>query len=183
MTKQVHRSANTTHVIQGEYATSGDSEEMLTTILGSCICTCLFDPIAKIGGMNHFLIGDAPTKNSVDLKYGLHAMELIINDLLKLGARRIHLEAKLFGGASMLDGLTDIGAKNAEFAIDFLSKEKIPLSGKSLGGKSARRIRFWPTTGRTQQLLIQNSVIVRKQEVQYFSSRSKETAFGSVELF
>lgn len=172
----------TTHIIQGSFVVSSDPNEMLVTILGSCVSACLYDPNIRIGGMNHFLLGHDPSENSQDLKYGIHSMELLINELLKHGANRKKICAKLFGGAQMRSIGFGIGQKNIEFAVGFLQNEGIELMGQSLGGTSARRIRFWPTNGRSQQLLVEKSVDVidgndlREHPVSKFSS-------GTIELF
>ncbi|MCE6950369.1 chemotaxis protein CheD [Cereibacter sphaeroides] len=152
--REVGASVRTLHVLQGACEASASSDQMLTTILGSCVCTCLCDPVAAVGGMNHFLLPYAGFENSHQLRYGLHAMELLINAVLKLGASRNRLEAKIFGGAMMSDRLGSIGQANAEFALQYLAKEAILCTGQSLGGTRARRIRFWPTTGRAQQMFL-----------------------------
>lgn len=146
---------NRLNVIQGEHAVSSKPTDCLTTILGSCVATCLYDPVAKLGGMNHFLLPGGGQADSYDANsYGLNAMEILINGLLKKGAKRNRFEAKIFGGARIIDGLTDIGQKNAEFAAEFLAFEGIACVSKSLGGTMARRIRFWPTDGRVQMKLL-----------------------------
>jgi chemotaxis protein CheD len=138
------------HVVQGSFRISDRDGDTLTTILGSCVATCLYDPTVRVGGMNHFLLPDGG-KGKGDLRrYGLHAMELLINALLKAGAQKHRLQAKLFGGAAMHDGLRDIGRSNAEFARRFLATEGIPCIAENLGGTQGRRLRYWPTTGRAQ---------------------------------
>lgn len=144
--------SNVIHVIQGESHVSADPSAMMTTILGSCVAACMFDQRAGVGGMNHFLLPGDDNGGDEDLRYGVHAMELLINGLLRLGARRDNLRAKLFGGARMVAGLSDIGAKNAAFANEFLAREGLQCVGGSLGGDHARRIQFWPTTGRARQI-------------------------------
>lgn len=144
----------TVHVMQGGFEASASPSDMFTTILGSCVCTCLCDPVAGVGGINHFLLPDGGSGESRQLNYGLHAMELLINALLKLGASKDRLEAKLFGGAMMNNRLGSIGRANADFALRFLETESIACVGKSLGGTMARRIRYWPTTGRAQQMFL-----------------------------
>ncbi|CUH82419.1 chemotaxis protein CheD [Tropicibacter naphthalenivorans] len=149
-----------TNVIQGDYFISEDPSEVLTTVLGSCIAVCLYDTQRKIGGMNHFLLPSRDGQDGENVRYGAYAMELLINGLLKKGAMRNRLEAKVFGGASMMGNLRDIGASNAKFAHKFLSDEGIPCAAESVGGTSARRIRFWPTSGRVRQLLVTDKVDV-----------------------
>lgn len=146
------------HIIQGE-AKWGEGEGLvLTTLLGSCVAACMRDPVAGVGGMNHFLLpGGTEGTSSRSESYGLYLMELLINGLLKKGARRERLEAKLFGGARTVEGLSDIGAKNAMFAKNFLRMEGITLLGGDLGGDKGRRIEYWPHTGRARQIFLDKS--------------------------
>lgn len=138
------------NIVQGEYFVSDDPRLVITTILGSCVAACMRDPVAGIGGMNHFLLpGEGAGQEG--LRYGAYAMELLVNGLLQRGARRERLEAKLFGGGRLLKGLTDIGQQNAEFAERFLQDEGIAYGGGSLRGDHARRIQFWPVSGRVRQ--------------------------------
>ena len=138
--------------MQGRFAVSDDPQEMLTTILGSCVAACIRDPAAGIGGMNHFLLpGEA---GSDDVRYGVHAMELLVNGLLTRGARRERLQARIFGGARMVHGLSDVGAQNVAFAERFFQTEGIPLDAGSTGGAQARRVQFWPVSGRTRQMFM-----------------------------
>ncbi|TMV12936.1 chemotaxis protein CheD [Arenibacterium halophilum] len=146
------------HVIQGEFKASDDPEVTLTTILGSCVSTCLFDAIAGVGGMNHFLLPKGDSGASVQNRYGLLAMELLINELLKMGASKSRLQAKLFGGAMMDSRLGRIGDENGRFALAFLENENIPCISSSLGGTAARRVRFTPSSGAAQQMLIADHV-------------------------
>lgn len=145
------------NLVQGEYAVSAESSVALTTILGSCVAACMRDPRAGVGGMNHFLLPGALLGKEEGVERAVHAMELLINDLLKAGARRDRLEAKLFGGARMMKNLSDIGAQNGAFATSFLRQEGIPVIGSSLGGDQARRIRFWPVSGKAQQRVLGQS--------------------------
>ncbi|MEM9705023.1 MAG: chemotaxis protein CheD [Pseudomonadota bacterium] len=142
------------HVIQGEYEISDNPEIVLSTILGSCVAVCLRDPGAKIGGMNHFLLPFGSGEDGNTEKYGAYSMEVLINALLKAGVRRHYLEAKIFGGGRMMQGLGDIGNSNVNFARDFLECEGIPIISESTGGLQARRVKFWPVSGRAKQLLI-----------------------------
>lgn len=148
------------HIVQGEQYVDDNPNTVLTTILGSCIAACIWDNTIGLGGMNHFLLpgtdsgaqqrmleGDA-------MRFGVHAMELLVNGLLGRGAQRHRLQAKLFGGARMIKGLTDIGELNATFAERFLKAEGIAIAGGSLRGEQGRRIQFWPVTGRARQVLL-----------------------------
>lgn len=138
------------NVIQGETRVSQDKDVVLTTVLGSCISACLYDPIAGIGGLNHFLLaepGVAETDPKSMQRYGVYAMEVLINAMMALGAQRHSLKARLFGGAMMRDGFRDIGTANAQFARRFLADERIALVGEDVGGVSARRVEFRPALG------------------------------------
>jgi chemotaxis protein CheD len=150
-----------THVVQGCYAVSTDAHELLTTLLGSCVAACIRDPVAGVGGMNHFLLpGEA---GSADVRYGVHAMELLVNGLLQRGARRDRLTARIFGGARMVQGLSDVGALNVAFAQRFVRDEGIRLDGGSTGGVQARRVQFWPVSGRTRQMFMGGTELVEAE--------------------
>jgi chemotaxis protein CheD len=163
MIADAHRSdssgAKRLHVVQGEYAVTEDPTVMMGTILGSCVAACIRDPKAGVGGMNHFLLpgdkaGAAAGGGPQALRYGVQSMELLLNALYRLGAQRERLEVKLFGGARVIDGLSDVGQQNAAFAERFLQAEGIALMGGSLRGEQARRIQFWPVSGRVRQMAL-----------------------------
>jgi chemotaxis protein CheD len=166
------------HVIQGEQAVSDDVNMSLQTVLGSCVSACLHNPVRRIGGMNHFLLPDDGT--GADMRYASAAMERLVNELLKNGADRGRLEAKLFGGARIMSNLPDIGRRNAESALAFLRNEGIACRSQSLGGSQARRVRFWPATGRAQQLLIERCDAAQEREI---AAERPSRPAGSVELF
>jgi len=142
------------NIVQGEYHVSADEALSITTLLGSCVAACIHDSTAQVGGMNHFLLPGDETASPLVARHGVHLMELLINGLLKKGAARPRLEAKLFGGARTMQGLGDIGAANARFAQEFLKREGIAVTGGSLGGETGRRIQFWPASGRVMQKLV-----------------------------
>jgi chemotaxis protein CheD len=142
-------------VIQGEFNVSASPQDVMSTVLGSCVAVCLHDPVRQIGGMNHFLLPfgeDRATTKPV--RYGLYAMEMLINALMKEGASKDRLQAKLFGGAKIMADLRDIGTANAAFARDFLRTEGIPCLAESLGGTNARRVVFRPFTGAARVMLV-----------------------------
>ncbi len=173
------------HIVQGEYHVTSDAGVMLTTLLGSCVAACLRDPDMAIGGMNHFLLpgqeGDLEEGLRRDAeRYGVHLMELLVNGLLRQGARRERLEAKLFGGARTMEGLADIGARNADFAERFLRHEGIRLVGGSLRGEQGRRIQYWPGSGRARQVFLSTDQIPPPQNA--VSTRAP-LGGGSVEFF
>lgn len=142
------------NIFRGTCEISDDPEVYFATILGSCISVCLRDPVAKVGGMNHFLLPGTRDSGELSLSHGVHAMELLINALLKQGAQKRRLEAKLFGGAHVVSGVKDIGRSNSAFAERFLSDEGISCVARSLGGVQARRLHFWPVSGKVRQLLL-----------------------------
>src|SRR5690606_39636179 len=116
-----------------------DQPVALVTLLGSCVAACLYDPVLGLGGMNHFMLpgGD---NNATSARYGMNAMELLINDLLKRGARRQRLQAKVFGGGNVLSGFHShpIGTRNADFGIDCLAAERMPGIARGRGARPGR---------------------------------------------
>jgi chemotaxis protein CheD len=170
------------HVVQGEFRVSAEPDLILTTILGSCVAACLHDAQAGVGGLNHFLL-PGNEGGAENLRYGVHAMELLINGLLKAGARRSFLRARLFGGARMMDRLSDIGEQNARFARRFLQDEGIPLAGSDLGGTAARRLQFWPAFGRTRCIHVVPDEATLRRETTLATHLPPEPAAGAVELF
>lgn len=168
------------HVVQGGHAVSDDADACLTTILGSCVAACIWDPDARLGGMNHFLLPEAPDGAPGDRRYGVQAMELLINGLLARGARRDRLRAKVFGGGRMTRGMADIGGRNSEFVRRFLRDEGIPIDGQSLGGEAARRVQFWPATGRARQTLVDPTGVATEESR---APRAPAPAGGDLELF
>src|SRR5262249_33778023 len=147
-----------------EFVVSSDDDVALTTILGSGVAACMRDPLARVGGMNHFLLPGALAGE--DLEPGVHAMELLLNALLRAGAKREPLVVRLFGGVRMMKNLSAIGSKNAALASSFLRQEGIACLGDSLGGEQARRIRYWPVSGKAKQMLVgQTDVFAREMKV------------------
>ena len=171
--------ATKVHVGQGEHYVTDDPDVMLTTILGSCVALCLRDPVAGIGGMNHFLLPDgAGAGTDAGRRYGAYAMEVLINDVLKAGGRRERLEAKLFGGGRMFDSLSDVGAANAAFAERFMADEGIPVLGGSMGGFGGRRLHYWPVSGRARQRAVMDVAAVPLPKI-----TQPPVAAGDLELF
>jgi len=142
------------NIIQGEIAVADTPDTVISTLLGSCVAVCLHDGTARLGGMNHFLLGEPGGGDVIPLhemqRYGIHAMELLINGLMAKGAARHRLKAHLYGGANMITGLGSIGSANAAFAERFMRTEGIPIGLKDLGGASARRVEFMPFEGRSR---------------------------------
>lgn len=145
-------------ITQGEHAVGASENTVISTLLGSCVAVCLWDEQAKAGGMNHMLLAVSETQSGICNLSGINAMEVLINDIIKLGGSRGNLKAKVFGGAQMISGLSDVGQSNAAFALEFLENEGIDCVGQSVGGNSARNLKFWPGTGRALQRLTQTKV-------------------------
>ncbi|MEM9433272.1 MAG: chemotaxis protein CheD [Pseudomonadota bacterium] len=151
-------------VTQGDYRVSAKSNDVFTTVLGSCVSVCLFDPKSRVGGMNHFLLPRESNARSTDcIKYGTNAMEVLINKILQMGGRKQNLQAKLFGGASLVSNLGNIGEKNIVFAREFLDAESIECIAESLGGTNARRLRFAPTSGKAKLLVIPSDEVIETE--------------------
>lgn len=169
------------HLLQGQFEVSDSPDVMITTTLGSCVACCLHDPIRKIGGMNHFLLPHGEGASGPEARrYGAYAIEVLINALLRKGADRHSLEGRLFGGARLSPLLPDIGGQNALFAKSYLENEdiRIMLPG-SVGGQQARRIQFWPTTGRARQRLVDEAEVFRSETV----LETRRPSDGAVEVF
>ena len=147
-------------VMQGQARVSAGPTVEFSTVLGSCVCTCLFDPVSEIGGMNHFLLAEPPPGASynVDEHYGVYLMELLINEMLGHGAVKQRLRAHLYGGANLNPRLPQIGARNAEFAHSFLSREAITVVREDLGGTRARRVDFRPAQGQVRCRAVENTL-------------------------
>jgi chemotaxis protein CheD len=184
----------TVKILPGEYyVTRGD--EAISTVLGSCISACVRDPVRNVGGMNHFMLPeDASTgpNNWLDpavglaTRYGSYAMENLVNDLLKLGAARERLEIKVFGGGSILAGMTDIGARNIEFIHNYLQLEGYRLAAEDVGGTQPRRVIYFPAQGivRMRRLRqVENRTISHHEQLYLASLGNKAAGGGDVELF
>lgn len=175
-------------ILPGEYLVTGD-DVMLVTVLGSCVAACICDPLLRIGGMNHFMLPDSGSSdvNNESTRYGAYAMEMLLNDLLKRGAARQRLQAKVFGGGAVLPGFTttNIGAQNASFVINYMNAEHIPVQAQDLGDTCPRRVHYFPQTGRTmvKRLPSAPGAEVVIEELRYRSRLKESPTTGSVELF
>jgi len=175
-------------ILPGEYYVTA-RKMVLVTVLGSCIAACLRDPILRIGGMNHFMLpdqgGNSNSILSLSARYGSYAMELLINHLLKMGAQRLRLEAKVFGAGQVLAGVTDVGIRNTIFVRDYLEREKIKLVAEDLGGYFPRKIYFFPETGRVlvRELRHQHNDTILQREQSYSQIIKTVPVGGDPELF
>lgn len=177
-------------ILPGEYyVTTGD--KLIVTVLGSCVSVCLRDKHTGMGGMNHFLLpGDNQNDASLvteSARYGVYAMELLVNHLLKMGANRNRLEAKVFGGGNVLRGLTvnNVGQRNAEFVLDYLHLEQIPIIAQDLLGEFPRKVYFFPDSGQVlvKKIKTLHNSTIMDRESEYRMRVKFAPKSGEVELF
>ena len=173
-------------VLPGEYFVSNE-EIVIMTVLGSCIAACLWDGKARVGGMNHFMLPDGEGGDGSG-RYGSFAMELLINEMLKLGARRETMQAKIFGGAQVMAGFTtmNVGERNTKFVIDYLSTERIPVVSQDVLDIHPRKVCFFPTSGKALVKRLAHShpeTLVVEERRGNAATVAKSNAGGSVDLF
>jgi len=177
-------------ILPGEYYFT-HKPMLIVTVLGSCVAACVRDRVSGIGGMNHFMLpdgsGDASNPTSASMRYGAYAMEVLINQLIKAGARRDNLEAKVFGGGNVLRGFTaiNVGERNAEFVRDFLHTEKIRIVAEDLNDVFPRKVYFFPGTGRVlvKKLKQLNNYTLVKREQDYATRLKTNAVAGDIDLF
>lgn len=180
--------AEAAKILPGEYCVS-DRGMLLVTVLGSCVAACIRDVDSGIGGMNHFMLPDEGGRDTVgtSARYGTYAMEVLINHLLKMGARRNRMEAKVFGGGAVLASLSssNVGVKNAEFVLDYLKTEKIPVVAKDLLDSYPRKVYYFPDSGRVlvKKLHRVHNDTLFSRERAYKDRLSVDKVEGDVELF
>jgi chemotaxis protein CheD len=177
-------------VYPGDFYVTTNKNEMLVTVLGSCVAACIRDPLTHFGGMNHFMLPEDESgqwgTELMSTRYGNHAMEKLVNELIKLGCPRERMEVKVFGGGNVIDSQHAIGSKNAEFITRYLQAEGLKCIAQDLGGDYPRRIEFLPATGRVVRRLLRrtDSAPIVREEVAYQSSLSSSSmAAGEIELF
>jgi chemotaxis protein CheD len=174
----------------GEYYATG-RDMLLVTVLGSCVCACIRDKVSGIGGMNHFMLPhNGQDKNNPlgeSARYGAYAMEILINQLQKMGAKRGNLEAKVFGGAAVLRGFTvnTVGESNAEFVLHYLKTEKIRVAAQDLLDIYPRKVYYFPQTGlvRVKRLRAVHNDTIINRESDYKSRLQCSKIEGDVDLF
>jgi len=181
---------NAAKILPGEYYVTA-RDMVLVTVLGSCVSACIRDRVSGIGGMNHFMLPDSNRDSSdvtnVSARYGTYAMEMMINQLMKMGARRANLEAKVFGGGSVMSGFAtaNVGGRNAEFVLDYLHTEGITLTGQDLLDVYPRKVYFFPGSGRVlvKKLRKMHNETIIEREKAYRSRLKTADIQGDVELF
>jgi len=176
-------------ILPGEYYYTA-KDMLIVTVLGSCVSACIRDRTRALGGMNHFMLpdgGEPGNPVSASMRYGTYAMEVLINDLLKSGARRENLEAKVFGGGAVLRGFSamNVGERNAAFVINFLKTERIPVVAEDLNDIYPRKVYFFPRTGKVlvKKLMQTHNDTLAKRELDYASRLKVTPVSGAVDLF
>ena len=178
-------------ILPGEYYFT-PKDMLIVTVLGSCVAACIRDRVSGIGGMNHFMLPDGGSESdnspvSLSMRYGTYAMEVLINDLLKAGARRENLEAKVFGGGNVLRGFVaiNVGERNAQFVRDYLKAEGIRVVAEDLNDVHPRKVYFFPRSGKVLvkklKQLNNNTLVNREQD--YAARLQTKPVAGDVELF
>jgi chemotaxis protein CheD len=177
-------------ILPGEYYFT-PKDMLIVTVLGSCVSACIRDRVSGLGGMNHFMLpdggGDVNNPVSPSMRYGTYAMEVLINDLLKAGARRENMEAKVFGGGAVLKGFTaiNVGSRNADFVMNYLKTEKMRVVAEDLNDIYPRKVYFFPRTGKVlvKKLMQTHNDTLARRELDYASRLKVEPVGGEIDLF
>ncbi len=176
-------------VFPGEFYVSRNPDEVLVTVLGSCVSACIRDPATRIAGMNHFMLAHHETGQWGDsqksTRFGNFAMEKLINELMKAGCRRERMEIKVFGGGNVIDSNNLVGSDNADFVMSYLKAEGLKCAVSDLGGTQPRRIHYYPATGRVVRRLLGSAdkYAVTRDEKEYGSRLKSQDTAGDIELF
>ncbi len=185
-----HFNCDAVKILPGEFFATKEST-LIVTVLGSCVSVCLRDPNKNIAGMNHFLLPNDESVNpsvlSDSARYGVYAMELLINQMMKMGANKKNLQAKIFGGGNVLKGFTqnNVGQRNAEFVVDYLKAEHIPILASDLLDHFPRKVYFFASSGEVKVRKIKslhNSTIIDR-ESEYRMKIRNSAKSGDVDLF
>jgi len=182
-----HFKTEAVKILPGEYFVYNEDVLIMTT-LGSCIAACLWDRNARVGGMNHFMLPDVGGGGADSGRYGSYAMELLINEMLKRGASRMTLEAKVFGGGAVISGMSSInvGERNTAFVMDYLKTERIPVVSKDVLEIYPRKVCFFPASGKAmvKRLAPTNAdALVAQDRAAAQRAVPQSTGGGSVDLF
>lgn len=181
-------SAEAVKVLPGEYFVT-TTDMVLVTVLGSCVSACIRDREKGIGGMNHFMLAESVDRGvlSASARYGNYAMEILVNHLMKLGARRQNLEAKVFGGGRVMASLESsmVGERNSSFVLEYLKTEGIAVAAKDLLDVTPRKVYFFPATGRVlvKKLARVHNDTLERREKEYAARLVEAPVSGDVELF
>ena len=176
-------------VFPGEFCVTKEPDEILVTVLGSCVSACIRDPATGIGGMNHFMLAKGRSggwgNDPQSARFGNFAMEKLINELLKAGCSRERMEIKVFGGGNVIDASTAVGSDNAEFVLRYLEAEGLRCSAEDLGGSHPRRIHYYPSTGRVVRRLLGTgeTYAISREEREYADRLRQRQPAGEIHLF
>ncbi|HWF94673.1 MAG TPA: chemoreceptor glutamine deamidase CheD [Xanthobacteraceae bacterium] len=180
----------TIKVLPGRFYITPRADEVIVTVLGSCVSACIRDAQTGVGGMNHFMLAsDAAGQwgsDSQSTRYGNFAMEKLINELIKAGCPRERMEIKVFGGGNVTDTRNQIGTQNAEFVLRYLEDEGLSCTARDLGGPYPRRIQYFPATGRVVRKLLtggDRELIVREESEYAKQLAGTKAIAGEVQLF
>jgi len=191
-TRRFFDSANANWMVKvfpGEFFVTSKSDEVLVTVLGSCVSACIRDYRKGIGGMNHFMLPHSHAGNwAGDLqstRFGNFAMEKLINELMKAGCSRDSLEIKVFGGGNVTDSNNLIGTENSQFILRYLEAEGLGCAAQDLGGQLPRRIHYYPATGKVVRRMLGTgeSLAIAREETEYVNRLSSRTMAGEIQLF
>ncbi|MEW5007820.1 MAG: chemoreceptor glutamine deamidase CheD [Cycloclasticus sp.] len=197
--EEINRYWDTSHgyysakILPGQYYVS-NNDELIATVLGSCISVCVTDKVAGIGGMNHFMLpiysreqADSwgSTLISAETRYGNFAMEHMINDVIKHGGVKNRLELKVIGGGRVMDQMTDIGLRNISFVYDYIANERLQLVKEDVGDRYPRKVLFHVKTGKVKvrKLKKVNNSTLLQRDSEYLNKLNTQTVGGSVDLF
>ena len=182
-----HFQFNAVKVLPGEYFVSGENI-VIMTVLGSCIAACLWDSRARVGGMNHFMLPEGDVTDTSG-RYGSFAMEVLINEMIKLGARRESMQAKIFGGGQVMASFTtmNVGERNTDFVTQYLQTERIPIVSEDVLDIYPRKVVYFPTTGKAMVKRLAHAhpeaLVERERATGSAVQLAKNSAGGSVDLF
>lgn len=175
-----HFQCDAVKILPGEYFIT-NRKTLIVTVLGSCVSVCLRDNVSGIGGMNHFMLPDGDRRNA-SARYGNYAMEVLIEHLLKLGAQRGNLEAKVFGGGHVMSAfnVNNIGNRNVDFVLSYLHEVRIPIVARDLLDVYARKLYFFPATGRVliRKFATLNNTTLVDRETEYSRELDRMHASG-----
>lgn len=176
-------------ILPGEYYVTTQNI-LIGTVLGSCVSACIRDRVSGMGGMNHFMLpyaGEPSNPASESARYGSYAMEILVNQLMKMGAQRKNLEAKVFGGGNVLANFTvsNIGERNAQFVRDYLKNEEIRILVEDLADRHARKVYFFPVSGKVlvKKLEIAAPSIINMEKDYYDSISKPKPVSDDIDLF
>lgn len=180
-------------ILPGQYYVS-NNDELIATVLGSCISVCITDPIARIGGMNHFMLPKYDSRNedawgstviNAQTRYGNVAMEHLINKLIAHGAHKPRLELKVIGGGRVMREMTDVGLRNISFVYDYIADEHLKLVKEDVGDLWPRKVLFHPMNGKVwvRKLRKLANETILERDMDYMEQLQSEKIEGSVDLF